>query len=367
MRRRGILSRLAALVLCAALLQAPPARAVGSSEVTMRVGEERTIYAPISTMGTNNGYWSSNSPAVSIRSYAGYCCNVTAKSVTGGMTAILTHHYTEKLSSGMTVSRIQDVRVTVLAPLPTGVTLSPGSVTLAVGESRTLAASVTPSGADYGSYRYTSEDASVASVDSGGRVRGVSPGTVRVQVKTSNEAKTAYCQVTVVPQTCRISFDGNGGSVSPSAVTVTVGEPYGTLPVPERAGYLFEGWFTAAGEGTEVTASDTVKYAGQQTLYAHWTEKAAAPVSVLDWTSGESSAVILSDPDGVLKNCGTVYAVSFDGGRMRELLPGRLIGTTVTVKGKLETGWRLFYLDGNGAPVCGETELLKSPGEKEAP
>ena len=111
------------LILCAMLVQTPPARAGGPSEVTMRVGEERTIYAPIMTAGTNNGYWTSNSPAVSV-SGSGYSCTARAKSVTGGITAILTHHYTEKLSSGMTVSRIQDVRVTVLPPLPTGASVS---------------------------------------------------------------------------------------------------------------------------------------------------------------------------------------------------------------------------------------------------
>lgn len=223
MRMRRILSRLAALALCAALIQAPLAKAAGSSQVTMRVGEERTIYAPITTAGTNNGYWTSNSPAVSIRNYAGYCCNVTAKSATDGMTAILSHHYTEKVGN-YSVSRMQDVRVTVLAPLPTGVTLSPGSMTLSVGESRTLAASAVPDGADYGSYIYSNEDESVAMVDSGGRVREVSLGSTRIQVRTRNEARRAYCQVTVVPQVCRVSFNTNGDAVNPSAATVAVGE-----------------------------------------------------------------------------------------------------------------------------------------------
>ncbi len=143
------------------LVQTPPARAGGPGEVTMRVGEERTIYAPIMTAGTNNGYWTSNSPAVSV-SGSGYSCTARAKSVTGGITAILTHHYTEKLSSGMTVSRIQDVRVTVLPPLPTGASVSPRSMTLMVGEGRYLTPAVSPAGADYGSWIYSSADASVA-------------------------------------------------------------------------------------------------------------------------------------------------------------------------------------------------------------
>ena len=437
MRMRRILSRLAALALCAALLQAPPARAAGSSEVTMRVGDRRTINAPIQNMAVSNGSWSSNNPqAVRIVSSSSFTCEVEALATTGNSFVNLNYRYLYKNpSTGLSSYRNMDVRVRVEPALPTGISLSASYMTVTVGKGQFLSASVTPEGADYGSYLYFSEDTSVATVESDGFVYGVAPGTTRVRVKTQLQGLTAYCEVTVVPQmcrisfnanggavspssataavggtygtlpvperagyafegwftaaeggtevtassvvkqageqtlyahwteeavvpqVCRISFDGNGGSVSPSAVTVTVGEPYGTLPVPERAGYAFEGWFTAAEGGTEVTASSVVKQAGEQTLYAHWAEEGAALVSVLGWTSGESSAVILSDPDGVLKNCGMVYAVLLDGGKMKNLLPGELIGTTVMVDGKLEAGWTLFYLSKSAAPVCGKTEL----------
>lgn len=54
--------------------------------------------------------------------------------------------------------------------------------------------------------------------------------------------------------------------------------------------------------------SSVVEQAGEQTLYAHWTEETATLVFVLAWTSGESSAEILSDPDGVLKTAGGCFA-----------------------------------------------------------
>ena len=99
-------------------------------------------------------------------------------------------------------------------------------------------------------------------------------------------------------------------------------------------------------------ALDTVKYAGKQTLYAHWMEKAAVPPAVLGWTSGESSAVILSDPDGTLKECKTVFAAAFSGERLEERAPGKLLGDAVTLNRKLAAGWTLYFLDENGAPVC---------------
>lgn len=252
----------------------------------------------------------------------------------------------------MTVSRSQDVRVTVLPPLPTGASVSPRSMTLMVGEGRYLTPTVSPAGADYGSWIYSSADASVAEVSNDGRVQGVSPGTTEIRVRTRNEGKSACCEVTVVPQTCEILFDAAGGTVNPSGAVIEVGEPYGTLPVPERAGYIFDGWFTAAEGGNRIMALDTVKYAGKQTLYAHWMEKAAVLPAVLGWTSGESSAVILSDPDGTLKKCKTVFAAAFSGERLEELAPGKLLGDAVTVNRKLAAGWTLYFLDENGAPVC---------------
>lgn len=65
-----------------------------------------------------------------------------------------------------------------------------------------------------------------------------------------------------------IRFSANGGSVSPSSKTVTAGSTYGTLPTPTRSGYTFDGWYTSASGGTEVTASG--KPTSSRTLYAHW-------------------------------------------------------------------------------------------------
>ncbi|GEM_PF-6535265 len=66
-----------------------------------------------------------------------------------------------------------------------------------------------------------------------------------------------------------ITFDANGGSVSPlSAETDTEGQ-LSVLPVPVRNGnYRFDGWFTAAKGGTQVNI-DYV-YTADTTIYAHW-------------------------------------------------------------------------------------------------
>lgn len=73
--------------------------------------------------------------------------------------------------------------------------------------------------------------------------------------------------------TYTVSFAGNGAgsSVSPGSKSVISTKTYGDLPTLTRAGYRFDGWFTAASGGSQVTSSTTVTISGNQTLYAHWT------------------------------------------------------------------------------------------------
>ena len=74
-----------------------------------------------------------------------------------------------------------------------------------------------------------------------------------------------------------ITLNANGGSVTPSSLTVTQGDSYGTLPAPVRSGYTFEGWHTAPVGGIFVSSTDTPTHT--LTLYAHWTAIPSAPVT----------------------------------------------------------------------------------------
>ncbi|NLP48933.1 MAG: hypothetical protein GX345_08360 [Clostridiales bacterium] len=71
--------------------------------------------------------------------------------------------------------------------------------------------------------------------------------------------------------TYTLTYDANGGSVSPGSKTVTYDSTYGTLPTPTRIGYSFKGWYTASTGGTQVTSSTTVKTASNHKIYAQWT------------------------------------------------------------------------------------------------
>ena len=87
--------------------------------------------------------------------------------------------------------------------------------------------------------------------------------------KFSNRA-TATC--TVTPASYLVTFDPNGGRVSPASTAVTIGKTYGTLPTPNRYGYDFDGWYTEkiGGKDKEVTETDVVGTNPPTKLYAHW-------------------------------------------------------------------------------------------------
>ena len=70
--------------------------------------------------------------------------------------------------------------------------------------------------------------------------------------------------------TYTVTFDANGGMVTPAEQTVTYGSTYGELPTLTREGYTFVGWYN--GNGTKVTAVTTVTTVGNHVLNARWTK-----------------------------------------------------------------------------------------------
>ena len=70
--------------------------------------------------------------------------------------------------------------------------------------------------------------------------------------------------------TYTVSFDANGGTCPDSSKSVTYNSAYGTLPIPTRTGYRFDGWFTSAQGGSAVDADTVMSTASNHTLYAHW-------------------------------------------------------------------------------------------------
>jgi uncharacterized repeat protein (TIGR02543 family) len=68
-----------------------------------------------------------------------------------------------------------------------------------------------------------------------------------------------------------LSFNANGGTVSPDSKAVGGNAPVGNLPIPTRTGYTFTRWDTAQnGSGTDYTAETPYTATNATTLYAQW-------------------------------------------------------------------------------------------------
>lgn len=103
--------------------------------------------------------------------------------------------------------------------------------------------------------------------NSGGTFVGPMGGAFTVGSYASGTTFYAYWY----PTTYTLTYDANGGTVSPASKTVTYGSTYGTLPTPTRTGYGFNGWFTASTGGTPVVSTTNYATASDSTIFAQWT------------------------------------------------------------------------------------------------
>jgi uncharacterized repeat protein (TIGR02543 family) len=117
-----------------------------------------------------------------------------------------------------------------------------------------------------------------------------------------------------MPSSYTVTYDANGGSVSPTSATYSTGAAPLTLPTPTESGHSFVGWFSAATGGTLVgSAGSSYTPTGSVTLYAQWTadsylityagDGATIAPSSASYTTG-SSPLTLPSP----LNAGYVFA-----------------------------------------------------------
>ena len=74
-----------------------------------------------------------------------------------------------------------------------------------------------------------------------------------------------------MPAEVMVKFDLDGGNLDGETYipdkAVTYGEAYGELPVPEKEGFLFDGWVYS---GAVIKADTTVTMTGEHVLTARW-------------------------------------------------------------------------------------------------
>lgn len=90
----------------------------------------------------------------------------------------------------------------------TGINIEKWSVSITVGQSTTIVASVTPEDATNKNVIWASENTDVATVDSQGKVKGIKAGTAKITATTEDGGFSSHCSVKVVETGAVFQVDG---------------------------------------------------------------------------------------------------------------------------------------------------------------
>lgn len=147
--------------------------------------------------------------------------------------------------------------------------------------------------------------------------------------------------ITPTPETCTITFNGNGGTASQATMETGADGTLDTLPTASRdKNYRFDGWFTVPTGGTQIT-TDTV-FDQDTTVYAHWSY-VGRPADDDGYSSSGGSS---SDPS---------YRIDVDmnvqGGDVTLRPTSASVGTRVTITANPDNGYevdQVIVTDRNG-------------------
>ena len=111
-----------------------------------------------------------------------------------------------------------------------------------------------------------------------------------------------------------ITFDPNGGYVSPESMVTAASGKLPSLPTPTRSGYSFVGWFTEP-EGGSSVSTNTV-FNGDTTIYAHWFRymDSTCAVTVNPPMAGYHPATTAKSTDTSRYKATAVYFCPLNGG-----------------------------------------------------
>ena len=161
---------------------------LNKTELTLGVGETETLIATILPEDADNKAvnWKSSSDAVTVDDNG----KITAKNTGTALITVTTKDGEKTAHCAVTV--------TVFNTKVTDVQLNKTELTLIVGETETLIATVLPEDADNKAVSWKSSDNNVAEVDDNGKITAKDVGTALITVTTNGGGKTATCTLTVL-------------------------------------------------------------------------------------------------------------------------------------------------------------------------
>ena len=173
-----------------------------------------------------------------------------------------------------------------------GVSLNTGTVIIGTKDNVVDSTSLIIQAKTYGIYNYTSfkfYDGKISgitdSIYNKDNINDIENGYF---VKNSTEViDTKTYKVATLDDAYTVTFNANGGTPSETKKFVAYNQPVGTLPLPTRKDYIFDGWFTEIDGGEEVTANTIVS--SNVEFYAHWHQEEIAEINGRKYYSLQSA------------------------------------------------------------------------------
>ena len=200
---------------------------ISPKSVSLKIGASYQLNA--STTKGLVQYKSSDTNIVDVNEITGY---ITArKSGTATITAYLKDDNSVKDDCTVTVD------TTTSTVEVQSISLNQTSLKLSIGGNSVLTYRVTPADANIKKIYWSTNNKNIATVDKYGVVRGVSAGTATITIRTEN-GNTASCKVvvsknssvsttpTVSKNTYTLTYNPNGGKVTPTSKTISKGGTY---------------------------------------------------------------------------------------------------------------------------------------------
>ena|GEM_PF-2129166 len=224
---------------------------------SMDVGTSRDLTVQVGPAAADdkNVTWTSSNPAVLTVTSTGLH-TATIEAIAGG-TAVIT------VSSDAAPSVARSMTVMVIVPV-TGLTVSPTSATILVGNTQALTPTVTPSNATSPDVSWISNAAAIATVSNTGVVTGVSPGTAVITATTQDGGFTATCNVQVDPNVVNVT----GVTLSNSTLTMVMGTTtvLTETVAPSNATNPSVTWTTSSPAATVIGGTVTAASIGTATI-----------------------------------------------------------------------------------------------------
>ena len=232
----------------------------------------------------------------------------------------------------------------------TGVSLSPTTLTLDVGASSTLTATITPDNASNKSINWESGNTGVATVDTSGKVTAVAQGTTTITATAADgSGKSAECSVTV-KEAANVPVESV--SLDKTSLGLTEGETTQLTATvePEDASNKNVTWESS---NTNVATVNN----GEVTAVSAGT--ATITVTTVDGGKTDTCTVTVREeaPDRPvnLPDTHSIDLIVSDGGEAKLSLTNASAGSTITVTATPDEGFKLDYITVDGERIDGTT------------